>query len=241
MNIVGCRLNIKDVKFSKFNNIFLKSMVKNQKKYKINTKLIKYLMNNEELSGDEIVKIMYPDDNFNIFISHSSKDYSKVIKIAELIKYATSQNGNKGLNSFVDEDVWGNSYNLLDRLNESALIDCDEMIYDYDATNLNAAKVFVMLSNALITMINKCKYFLFIESEESLNSQNSTTRSPWIYLELNAFHVKHSLGGMITESKERLAARKIESANINFQAIVNDLKKISIEDFIEIIKYQEKI
>lgn len=105
--------------------------------------------------------------NFQVFLSHSSRDKETVYKFASYLKQ-------QGINAFVDSMVWDNYKDLLDKFGKG----CSEQ----EKLNI-VAHLHMILASSLTYMIDACDCFIFLASENSI-SNGSYTVSPWIYHEL---------------------------------------------------------
>lgn len=122
----------------------------------------------------------------DVFISHSHADLALATKLASILK-------NKlGLTAFVDSHVWGYSDELIKIIDKEFCWKSSSDTYDYDSRNKSTSHVHLMLSTALMKMIDRCELVLFLNTENSISSENyvksgdETTASPWIYSELMA-------------------------------------------------------
>lgn len=105
--------------------------------------------------------------NFQVFLSHSSRDKETVYKFASYLKQ-------QGINAFVDSMVWDNYKDLLDEFGRKRS--------EQEKLNI-AAHLHMILASSLTYMIDACDCFIFLASENSINN-SSYTFSPWIYHEL---------------------------------------------------------
>ncbi|HEM7796288.1 toll/interleukin-1 receptor domain-containing protein [Acinetobacter baumannii] len=156
--------------------------------YKSNKKevlddLKNYLLNDgNSLDGDEIQKHLFPEENIDIFLSHSHGDEDKVIKLAILLE-------RKGLKVFVDSCVWGNAFDLLKVIDKKYCLNTDGSAYNYDKRNYSTSHVYMMLNTALHKMIDNCEVFLFLGTPNSVSVKDGikneeSLKSPWIFSEL---------------------------------------------------------
>lgn len=122
----------------------------------------------------------------DVFISHSHRDLDLAIKLAGILK------NELGLSAFVDSNVWGYSDELIKIIDNEFCLKSSTGNYDYNQRNKSTSHVHLMLSAALIKMIDKCEMVLFLNTSNSISTQNyvrsgaETTASPWIYSELTA-------------------------------------------------------
>lgn len=139
----------------------------------------------DEKYGDKIQANWFPEIEADVFISHSHADEQLAKALGGYISEKTK------LKSFIDSEVWGFSNDLLKHIDNNYCIQ-DENLYSYESRNHSTSHVHMMLSVALMQMIIKCRYFIFLDTPNS-NENNNTliknssineTNSPWIYNEL---------------------------------------------------------
>lgn len=159
----------------------------NFKKYsrKMEENLKKFVLNEHSLDGKAIQDSWFStNEKFDIFLSHSHKDKTKIISIAGFLQEKL------GLNSFIDSCLWGCSDDLLRMIDDTYCINPDESTYSYEKRNYTTSHVHMMLSIALMHMIDKCEAFFLISTSNSIclseGLENRWTISPWIYHELSA-------------------------------------------------------
>ena len=135
--------------------------------------------------GTKIKSDWFPKIDADVFISHSHKDVELAKSLAGYI------NEKIGLKPFIDSEVWGNYADLLRNIDNNYCLFDDNELYDYELRNCSTSHVHMMLNIALMEMIHKCDYFIFIETKNSseedkliYNAQIKRTNSPWIYSEL---------------------------------------------------------
>lgn len=156
---------------------------KSNKKEVLNDLKNYLLIDGSSLDGDEIQKHLFPEDNIDIFLSHSHGDANEVIKLAILLE-------RKGLNVFVDSCVWGNAFDLLKVIDEKYCKNEDNSnTYNYDKRNYSTSHVYMMLNTALHKMIDQCEVFLFLGTPNSISAKDGiknqeSLKSPWIFSEL---------------------------------------------------------
>lgn len=155
---------------------------KSNKKEVLNDLKQYLLTDGNSLDGDEIQKHLFPEENIDIFLSHSHGDENDVIKLAILLE-------KKGLSVFVDSCVWGNAFDLLKVIDTHYCRNSDNSAYDYYKRNYSTSHVYMMLNTALHRMIDKCEMFLFLGTPNSVSVKNGienqeSLKSPWIFSEL---------------------------------------------------------
>lgn len=134
-----------------------------------------------KIDADQIQQNIFPNyKKYDVFISHSHQDLELVQKFAFYLRNTL------GLKVFIDSEVWGYVDDLLMSVNNQ-YAKIGEKLYDYKKCNLNASVIYLMLSNAIHDVINETECLFFINTPNSINSEENieeTTESPWIYDEL---------------------------------------------------------
>jgi len=138
------------------------------------------------IDGTKLQEEWFPswsyDSRFQVFISHAHKDEETVKKLAGFLKYKC------GLNTFIDSLYWGYVGSLQKELDEyySKVYREGRYTYDYETRNFVAANVHIMLSMALMKMMDACECLIFVDSDNSLKyaKGQTSTPSPWIYEEM---------------------------------------------------------
>lgn len=124
----------------------------------------------------------YYDSLFQVFISHSHKDETTVKQLAGFLKE------HYGLRSFIDSLYWGYSKDLQQALDDyyASYKREGKKYYDYETRNFLTANVHIMLSMALMKMMDACECLIFVDSDNSLkySKGGKATPSQWIYEEM---------------------------------------------------------
>lgn len=160
------------------------------------------------LQAEEIINSWFPSMNADIFVSHSHKDEDLVLGLAGWLKK------NFGLTTFIDSVVWGYSDTLLKIIDNKYCKNKGSSTYNYEKRNRSTSHVHMMLSTALMQMIDRCEMFLFIETHNSFElleyfNSSGETESPWIYSEL-------SLASKLRENKPKRIQEITEARNLDF-------------------------
>ncbi len=110
--------------------------------------------------------------NAQVFLSHSHADRNKALEVKD---YLESQTKRK---VFIDSLFWDYKDDVLNKL---AKYDCISRIKDAFT---------LILRESLQDMIEKCPYFVFLQSKNSVSNQGLSriTYSAWIYEELKIAH-----------------------------------------------------
>lgn len=159
------------------------------------------------INGSELQELCFPVNriasNFDIFISHSHKDFDDVVLFSGWLKLTYN------INCFIDACYWQYANKLLRKINDihSKNREINGITYfDYSKCNDNASHVYAMLSMAILEMMDSVSYVFFIESDNSLLSSNGgslITHSPWIYEEINyANHLKPKMSDAFLDEAE---------------------------------------
>lgn len=174
---------------------------------------------NTVLDGDKLESIFFPLEKFDFFISHSSKDR----KLAQYVKNKLF--GNHGRTSFIDSDIWLHVDYMIQNL-ASNLTDGNIKLLLTIAANAN-----VMLAASLIRMLDRCKYFLFLQTPNSIRDWEATSRtfSPWIMLELVASKL------IPTQAVMEDAGRMAYYINFAYSVDLDHLEKLSSHEFENIL------
>ena len=150
----------------------------NFKEEKARKFILDYIQNERSINFTDIQKEMFPNDIYpDIFISHSHGDEYLAKDLKKQL----------GLRAFIDSEIWGNIYDLEKNLIDGVLYKFDKPItYLGDETIQKLNKIYsstkLILATALSNVMHNSKYFVFIETLNSRNNDN-TTFSPWIYFE----------------------------------------------------------
>lgn len=184
------------------------------------------------------------DSQFQVFISHAHKDYKTASMLAGYLYEEY------GLRSFIDSVYWGYIADLLYDLNyHYSLIEKDgrRIRYDYNTGNFLSANVHIMLSNALMRMMDACECLIFIDSDNSLKykKDQSTTPSPWLfeeisfsqYLRINIpYRYKERILIDLNESQSQSTIRMFSAdqerriVNIDYEINIRDFKELTLSD-----------
>ena len=181
-----------ELKISKqfFGNKFNEYKVRGEKhldtqKAEFKEEITDYILD-EEIDGSKISNDWFPTMNADIFLSHSHEDKALACALAGWL------NEKFGLRCFIDSNVWGWSDKILEKLNDKYShkkeISNGGFLYDYKCGCRVSQHVNVMLSVALLKMIDNVESVIFLNTDHSVSvfdeDQISSTYSPWIYTEI---------------------------------------------------------
>ncbi|GAA9586147.1 hypothetical protein UBN74_14620 [Helicobacter pylori] len=108
-----------------------------------------------------------------MFLSHSHADKNKALKVKNYLESETNHR------VFIDSLFWDYKDNVLNELSE------------YDNTSKIKDAFTLILRESLQDMIEKCPYFVFLQSNNSVSCNQDLsciTYSAWIYEELKIAH-----------------------------------------------------
>ncbi|MCX0367872.1 hypothetical protein [Clostridium perfringens] len=151
----------------------------------------KYVGTNGEINGSNLQEDWFPNIEADIFLSHSHKDEGLAIRLAGFLYQEYN------LVTFIDSCIWGYSNDLLKQIDNKYCWQPKSETYNYTQRNFSTSHVHMMLSTALIKMIDKCECIFFLNTENSVtktedlikNTKTQKTYSPWIYSEINCINL----------------------------------------------------
>lgn len=195
---------------------------------------------NGKNDGNKIQANWFPEINADVFISHSHDDKELAKALGGFILK------NAKLKPFIDSEVWGYSNELLKNIDNKYCKIKNKNFYDYELRNHSTSHVHMMLSVALMQMISKSKYFIFLDTPNSNESNNTLikdndinkTNSPWIYYELI---ISKILCKIIENAKNNILAteslKHFSDISISYEIYTKDLEKINdLKSLIEKLK-----
>lgn len=155
----------------------------NQQKNRIQTELERYFYSGTTtINGKKLEEDWFPQVKSNVFLSHSHNDLDEVLGIAGWLYEKF------GLIAFIDSSIWGFSNELLRQIDDDYCYDKTNHMYDYNRRNYSTSHVHMMLSMALLKMVDRTEALIFINTPNSISPVSETiqqtTKSPWIYSEL---------------------------------------------------------
>jgi len=180
------------------------------------------------IEGNQITSEWFPKVKADVFISHSHNDLRAVKRIAVWLEKKMN------LTAFIDSTVWGSADDLLLEIdNEYSILKYDKKgkpTYNYTIRNYTTAHVHMMLSTALMEMIDSTECLFFINTPHSIkltDFQERKTRSPWIYNELKVARVveKRKPKRYLTEEYNKILTSERIFKNYTVPEVAYDVSK----------------
>ncbi|MFS7887593.1 TIR domain protein [Helicobacter pylori] len=146
-------------------------------------------------------------ENAQVFLSHSHADKNKALKVKGYLESETNRR------VFIDLLFWDYKDHVLNELAK------------YDDTSKIEDAFTLILRESLQDMIEKCPYFVFLESKNSVSNQglSHTTYSAWIYEELK---IANTFITGTTLKESRIKAMRVSH---NITNLLRRLKLISLD------------
>ncbi|MCH4599169.1 toll/interleukin-1 receptor domain-containing protein [Helicobacter pylori] len=147
-----------------------------------------------------------------VFLSHSHADKNKALKVKGYLESETNRR------VFIDSIFWDYKDGVLNELAE------------YDDTSKIKDAFTLILRESLQDMIEKCPYFVFLQSKNSVSNQglSQITHSAWIYEELK---ITHSISN---KSRLTIAMESFQVSH-NISPFLEHLETITISELSHII------
>lgn len=197
-------------------------------KEKMESRLTTNLNSDGSIDGSKLSDEWFPDVKADVLISHSHNDLNKVKRIAVWLEKKMN------LTAFIDSSVWGSADELLKEIDdEYSVLRYDKKrnpTYNYNIRNYTTAHVHMMLSTALMEMIDSTECILFINTPESIkltDYQERKTKSPWIYNELKITNIvqKKMPRRLLLENYKEILASERAIKNFSVPEIDYDIDK----------------
>lgn len=184
-----------------------------------------------ELQAEKIINNWFPNIDADIFISHSHKDNELILGLSGWLKEEF------GLTTFIDSVVWGYSDDLLRIIDDRYCRNSYGNTYNYLKRNRSTSHVHMMLSTALMNMIDKCEVFIFIETENSFIpskylKSKGYTESTWIYSELSLVDkIRRNIPERIKNDISHIPIMEsLEDFKIKYNAKISNLETLTYND-----------
>lgn len=130
----------------------------------------------------------FSDISANVFISHARADKNLALALAGWLR------NDFGLVPFIDSCVWNHADDLLWKIDNRWCPIKETASFSYERRNITTAHVHMMLSTALIKMMDRCELVFFLNSpnsicnksiEQMVDDVDESTHSPWLYHEIS--------------------------------------------------------
>ena len=193
----------------------------------IKDNLTKFENMSAELSGNDIMEKWFPEIEADIFLSHSHQDKKLVIAFAGWLKHHFN------LTAFIDSSVWGYADNLLKIIDKKYCWNSDTQTYSYSKRNYSTSHVHMMLSTALMNMMDRCECIIFVNTPKSFTPEEEihqgTTLSPWIFSEITMSQLlRQTEPNRSTIAMD--AALTTESLEIKYSMDLNHLISLTVDN-----------
>ncbi|GAA9417933.1 toll/interleukin-1 receptor domain-containing protein [Helicobacter pylori] len=142
-----------------------------------------------------------------VFLSHSHADKNKALKVKNYLESETNRR------VFIDSLFWDYKNNVLNKLAK------------YDNTSKIKDAFVLILRESLQDMIEKCPYFVFLQSNNSVSNQglSCTTYSAWVYEELKIAN------GLIADTTLQESRIKAMCVSYDVANLLRRFKLISLD------------
>jgi hypothetical protein len=209
----------------------------------VEQKLDSFKDSNGNLNASEIIADWFPPIKADVFLSHSHKDEDTVLGLSGFLSY------HFGITSFIDSSIWGYSDHLLKLLDNAYCYKESTDTYSYSMRNRSTSHVHIMLSIALMKMIDSCECIMFVDTPNSISpkkyiSVGDETDSPWIYSEISMTSLvrRRSLSnhrGLLVKSSRAMDS-VAESLQIQYDVDLSHLRPLTGAQFAKWKKCNEK-
>lgn len=218
------------------NYISVGENIHRQNKAQVKKKLDSFKDSNGNLIASQIIAGWFPPIKADVFLSHSHKDEAMVLGLSGFLYDCL------GITSFVDSTIWGYSDDLLRLLDDRYCYNESTDTYSYSRRNRSTSHVHIMLSIALMKMINSCECIMFVDTPNSISpkkyiNDGDETDSPWIYSEISMTSLvrRRSLlqhRGLLVKSA-RAADSLAESLQVQYDVDLSHLIPLTGAQFAE--------
>ncbi|WP_154483548.1 toll/interleukin-1 receptor domain-containing protein [Helicobacter pylori] len=154
--------------------------------------------------------------NAQVFLSHSHADKNKTLKVKNYLESKTNHR------VFIDSLFWDYKNNVLKEIKK----------HHIDVSKIEDAFTLI-LRESLQDMIEKCPYFVFLQSNNSVSNQglSRTTYSAWVYEELKIAN------GLIADSALQESRIKAMRVSRNITNLLRRFKSISLDGLCKKISF----
>ncbi|WP_154501022.1 toll/interleukin-1 receptor domain-containing protein [Helicobacter pylori] len=150
-----------------------------------------------------------------VFLSHSHADRNKALEVKNYLESKTNHR------VFIDSLFWDYKDNIVKEMSKN------------DNTSKIEDAFTLILRESLQNMIEKCPYFVFLESKNSVSNQGLSciTYSAWVYEELKIAN------GLIADSALQGSRTKAKRVSHNITNLLRRFKSISLDGLCKKISF----
>lgn len=150
-----------------------------------------------------------------VFLSHSHADRNKALEVKNYLESKTNHR------VFIDSLFWDYKDNIVKEMSKN------------DNTSKIEDAFTLILRESLQNMIEKCPYFVFLESKNSVSNQGLSciTYSAWVYEELKIAN------GLIADSALQESRTKAMRVSHNITNLLRRFKSISLDGLCKKISF----
>ncbi len=192
-----------------------------KKIYKLLIKGAKYPNDDTILNHNKIKEVFFSPfepqlKDAQVFLSHSHADKNKALKVENYLESETNHR------VFIDSLFWDYKNNVLKEIKK----------HHIDVSKIEDAFTLI-LRESLQDMIEKCPYFVFLQSNNSVSNQglSCTTCSAWVYEELKIAN------GLIAGSALQESRIKAMRVSHNITNLLRRFKSISLDGLCKKISF----
>jgi hypothetical protein len=180
------------------------------------------------LRASKLTANWFPQIDAHVFVSHAHKDSDLAIRFAGFLRFEF------GIDAFIDSCAWGYADDLLSMIDKEYCWQPESETYDYRKRNRSTGHVHMMLSTAIIRMMNECECVFFLNTPSSISSEGfvggHTTESPWIFSEvaMTSLIQKRTLSDQRGLVKSMVRAD--EALQIKYDMDLSHLTNLTVKD-----------
>ena len=198
---------------------------------KIQRNLQEFIREDGIIDGNKLQEEWFSTDcEFDVFLSHSHQNKKLAIQLAGFLYQELE------LTTFIDSCLWGYSNDLLLKIDNNYCKNPSGHTYSYEKRNYSTSHVHMMLSIALMTMMDKCEAVFFLNTPESICLDNVVSQqeisSPWIYNELSLANIIRTIPKRSNKFKKILVCEQKDLAHYNVDKELGVFFDLSMHDLI---------
>ena len=209
-------------------------------KENVKLRIKEFLEKDGAFNGARMMSDWFPEIKADIFLSHSHKNEKFAISLAGYLKE------NLGVRTFIDSCIWGDSSQLLRKLDNDHCLNEGGKTYNYWKRNNSTSHIHMMLATSLANMIDKTEALFFLNTPESISTSDvfDHTYSPWIYAEIVFSQLLNHKIPERSKTRERLLFSKNEiiqeELKVKYEANLSHLNEIKLKEITKWIDVSKK-